>query len=689
MKLPALPALLARLKPVVIGWFEGLPFRIKLALLASASTLLALVFMAVITGLLVWWAHLESARYQAAMLRPLMSAALTGPMIEHDYAGVEEMVRALVSQDGIQEMTVRGPDGRVIVSVTAPEGVDGLLAAAQTVVFTERGLRFGEVTLHYVTGKVGVLLTGLMWTVVALVPLAIGLGVWVFRGWAARLTSGLEQLAQSAAALAAGDLSVRSRVRGGDEIGALSRAFNHMATYLEKQFRALRQAEHDQRQLAERDPLTGLYNRRAFDLALEQRLELAQKSGRFLALMYIDLDEFKDLNDNLGHAAGDAMLIQIGANLSESLNDGAVCARLGGDEFGVLSWVGSEAGALTLAQHLLDHLRSSSLEIRGSQIRLTGSVGVAVAPMHGLRVSELSVAADTAMYRAKSSGRNAVRIYQASTHVEGLARLDWNQRLYRALEKDLFELRFQGIWRPDRSLSHVEVLLRLRDEDNPQHLYMPMQFIGHAERSGIIREIDRWVFRTVAALLTQHDFKIAVNVSARTIKAGGFDEFVAGVIDEFKVDPARIIIEITETSALGDLVEAQLFVRQLQQLGCGIALDDFGSGYSSFAYLRHLRADLVKVDGQFVEDLQHHQENQILVKAIADAVRMSRGITVAEYVEDQAAAEMLPGLGVQLMQGFWFDRPASLTDFLLMMQRSAVDDGHGVGHDVAQPLFSA
>lgn len=685
-----LPAPLARLRPLAVDWFEGLPFRIKLALLASASTLLALMFMAVITGLLVWWAHVESARYQAAMLRPLMSAALTGPMIEHDYAGVEEMVRALVSQDGIQEMTVRGPDGRVIVSVTAPNGVDALLAAVQTVRFNERGLHFGEVSLHYVTGKVGMLLTGLMWTVVALVPLAIGLGVWVFRGWAARLTSGLEQLAQSAAALAAGDLAVRSRVRGKDEIGALSRAFNHMAVYLEKQFRALRQAEHDQRQLAERDPLTGLYNRRAFDLELKHRLEMAQQSGRSLALMYIDLDEFKDLNDNLGHAAGDAMLIRIAENLLEALNDGAICARLGGDEFGVLSWVGSEVGALMLAQHLLEHLRLTTLEIQGNPIRLTGSVGVAVAPVHGIKASELSVAADTAMYRAKSSGRNAVRLYQASTHVEGLARLDWNQRLYRALEQNLFELRFQGIWRSDRTLSHVEALLRLKDEDDPNHLYMPMQFIGHAERSGIIREIDRWVFRNVVSSLAVHKFVVAVNVSARTIRAGGFDEFVAGVIAEFDIDPSRIIIEITETSALGDLAEARVQVRQLQLLGCGIALDDFGSGYSSFAYLRHLRADLVKVDGQFVEGLQDHQENQILVRAIADAVQMSQAVTVAEYVEDQAAAEILPELGVQLMQGFWFDRPAPLADFLTMMAaRSAGNRDPGVCDDVAQPLFSA
>ena len=681
-------ARLNRLRSLAVGWFEGLPFRIKLALLASASTLLALVFMAVITGLLVWWAHVESARYQAAMLRPLISAALTGPMIEHDYAGVEETVRALVSRDGIQEMTVRGPDGRVIVAVTAPEGIDDLLAAAQTVMFTERGLHFGEVTLHYVTGKVGVLLTGLMWTVVALVPLAIGLGVWVFRGWAARLTSGLEQLVQSAEALAAGDLTVRSRVRGKDEIGALSKAFNHMAAYLEKQFRALRQAEHDQRQLAERDPLTGLYNRRAFDQELGQRLGIASRSGRQLALMYIDLDEFKDLNDNLGHAAGDAMLNRIASTLLGTLNDGAICARLGGDEFGVLSWVGSEAGALALAQSLLDQLRLTTLEVRGSQIRLTGSVGVAVAPAHGLSASELSAAADTAMYRAKSSGRNAVRLYQASTHVEGLARLDWNQRLYRALEHDLFELRFQGIWRVDRTLSHVEALLRLRDEDNPQHLYMPMQFIGHAERSGIIREIDRWVFRNVVGLLTRHDFRAAVNVSARTIKAGDFDEFVAGVLAASGVDPSRIIIEITETSALGDLDEAQVLIRQIQQLGCRIALDDFGSGYSSFAYLRHLRADLVKVDGQFVEGLQHHQENQILVRAIADAVQMSQGETVAEYVEDQAAAEILPGLGVQLMQGFWFDRPAPLEDFLAMLRQTGRMDRFGAGNDVAQPQFS-
>lgn len=664
---------------VVVAWFDRLPFRLKMVFLAGASTVLALSFMALVTGILVWWTSAESARFQGVAMRPLLAAAFTGPMIERDYAAVEEVARNLVSRDGIQEVTIRSPDGKVLVKIRTPGGVDELLATSQTIALQENGLPFGEVSLHFVAGPARTLLIALFWVVLACVPVAIALAFWVFKGWAARLTGGLEQLAQTTRALAGGDLSVRAQVLTRDEVGELAADFNRMAGDLQQQFAAIKQAENDQRQLAERDALTGLFNRRTFEIELEQRLKGVDQQGRILALMYLDLDEFKDLNDNLGHAAGDAMLICVASALRKQMPADALFARLGGDEFGFIAWVANDSAALTLAHQVLQTLRQTTLTLHGTSLRLTGSVGVAVAPQHGQTAGDLASAADTAMYRAKASGRNAARLYQPVTHEEGLAKLDWNQRLYRALELNLFELRFQGIWRStDHSLSHAEALLRLRDEANPELIFTPVQFIGHAERSGIIREIDRWVFRTVVGLLVhQPTLCVAVNVSARTIKAGGFAEFAAETLRCFDVKAQRVIIEITETAALGDLTEARLFVAALRDLGCKIALDDFGSGYASFAYLKQLRADLVKIDGQFVQDIDQHAENRIIVRAIAEAVQLSSGDTVAEFVEDEVVADLIPSLGVSLMQGYWFDRPAPLAQFLATVAKRAHDDAFG------------
>ncbi|MEX8503234.1 MAG: putative bifunctional diguanylate cyclase/phosphodiesterase [Leptothrix ochracea] len=663
----------------VVAWFDRLPFRLKLVFLAGASTVLALSFMALVTGILVWWTSAESARFQGVAMRPLLAAAFTGPMIERDYASVEEVARTLVSRDGIQEVTIRSPDGKVLAQVRTPEGVDDLLASTQTIVLQENGLRFGEVSLHFVAGPARTLLMALFWVVLACVPVAIALAFWVFKGWAARLTGGLEQLAHTTRALAGGDLSVRAHVLTRDEVGALAADFNRMAGDLQQQFEAIRQAENAQRQLAERDPLTGLFNRRAFEVELDRRLQqTAAHPSQWLALMYLDLDEFKELNDNLGHAAGDAMLICVASALRQQVPKEALFARLGGDEFGFIAWIENEQAALMLAEQVLQALRQTTLTLGGTSLRLTGSVGVAVAPMHGHNASDLASAADTAMYRAKAAGRNAARLYQPATHEEGLAKLDWNQRLYRALELNLFELRFQGIWRTqDGSLSHAEALLRLRDENNPDLIFTPIQFIAHAERSGIIREIDRWVFRSVVGLLVhQPTLCVAVNVSASTIKAGGFAAFAAEILRSFEVSPHRIVIEITETSALGDLTEARLFVADLRALGCKIALDDFGSGYASFAYLKQLQADLVKIDGQFVQDIDQHAENRIIVRAIAEAVQLSAGETVAEFVEDEVSARLIPSLGVSLVQGYWFDRPAPLAQFMSTVARRAQEDAY-------------
>ncbi|MFM2056139.1 MAG: hypothetical protein RLY71_524 [Pseudomonadota bacterium] len=787
-----------RLLRALSARFNHLPFRFKLASLVGSSIVVALGFLVLLTCTLVLWTADQSARYQVQVLKPLLSAALLAPMIEHDYAAVQEVVNSIVSRETILALTVRTADGRTVASHQA----DGpappwLLVRDDSVNLRASGVDFGSVSLRFVPSPMVTLLKGLAWAVLASLLLAIAFAFWLLHGWAQRLSRGLEHLSRTAAALAGGNLGVRADLQRHDEFGQLALAFNHMAQDLQQQFEALGEAELEQRRhaeaeraqhgrlealfgaltegivftdtgnrvlhanpafarlwqlppqtrldqadltelfagsqlqprltppdlpleelnrgtarellrsdgreitetclpvspdgrlighvwiyediteqrrtlrqiawLAERDALTGLYNRRAFERELERRLQLRVRHGGQLALMYLDLDEFKELNDGLGHDVGDAMLTRMAGGLASAVRQDEFLARLGGDEFGLISWVDDAAAALRMADRMIETIRTISLEHpSGGTLHLTGSAGVAVAPQHGSTAGELSTAADSAMYRAKACGRNTTRLHDAELADAGRHRLDWNQRLFRALERQLFELHFQGIWHADGHLSHAEVLLRLHDEEDPQRLILPGQFILHAERSGIIRQIDRWVFEdAIRTLAAEPILKLAVNVSGRTIEAGGFVEFARRVLQRYRVDPTRLIIEITETAAVGDLVDARAFIAELRQLGCKVALDDFGSGHASFAYLKHLRTDLVKIDGQFMHRIDEEIENQIFVRAIADAARLVSGGTVAEFVEDAATAALLPSLGVMLMQGYRFDRPAPLTQFLL------------------------
>ncbi|MCX8085908.1 MAG: EAL domain-containing protein [Rhodocyclaceae bacterium] len=418
--------------------------------------------------------------------------------------------------------------------------------------------------------------------------------------------------------------------------------------------------------LAEHDPLTGLANGRALERELAQRCaELGRRPDR-LALVYLDLDDFKNINDSFGQAAGDAVLIRIGRHLAEALRRDALMARLRGDVFAIVAWVSNAEAAHEMIGRLRHRLAEMSLECEGQPLHPTASIGYALAPDHGSDAEALTVAADAALYRAKLDGRNRVRAFDPSLRAHGALRLSWKERLIEALERDLFELHYQGVWHADGRLSHAEALLRLHDGSREGPLIPPAAFIPHAEESGLIRQIDRLVFTKAIEAMKQHPrLEIAVNVSGRSVEDGDFAGFAAEALAAAQIPPERLIVEITETAAVGDLANARSFLSALRNLGCRIALDDFGAGYSSFSYLKHLRADLVKIDGQFVRNLHQDEENQIFVRAIAEAAALvSTGGAIAEFVEHEETARLLPRLGVRLMQGYWFDRPAPLAAFL-------------------------
>ncbi len=415
--------------------------------------------------------------------------------------------------------------------------------------------------------------------------------------------------------------------------------------------------------LAERDSLTGLYNRRRFQEELSRLIVDAERYGKSGALLFFDLDEFKYINDTFGHRAGDSILIRVAGEIGSVIRRNEVFGRLGGDEFAILiPSLDSEAEVEYLAERVVRAIAQIPFRIDGQTLRLTTSVGVALFPKDANSTEELVAHADSAMYQAKDAGKNAWRRYRPDRDVskEMVKRLGWNDRIDRALDKGLLRLHFQGIYHTvDRSLAHLEALVRMVDEENPTQLIMPGHFIPMAEKSGKILDIDRWVIAEAVAVLarTPRLDSLAINISGRSFDEPTLPQYISDQLKKHGVEPHRLLVELTETAALSDLGDAGRFIEALHHTGCVICLDDFGTGFSSFAYLKHLSADILKIDGLFIRNLANDRDDQVFVKAIADVARGMGKVTVAEFVEDAATLEILRGFGVDLVQGYYLDKP--------------------------------
>ncbi len=414
--------------------------------------------------------------------------------------------------------------------------------------------------------------------------------------------------------------------------------------------------------LAERDSLTGLYNRHRFQEELGRMLAGVARRPSHGALLFFDLDEFKYVNDTFGHRAGDSMLIRVAGEVSALVRGGEMLARLGGDEFAVLMPEADEAQAVKLADRIIRAIGQVPFRFDSQNLRLTTSLGIALYPRHGSSTEDLIAHADAAMYQAKEAGKNAWRVYREDRDAsrEMLHRLTWNERIGNALENDLLRLHFQGVYRAaDGELAHLEALVRMQDETDASRIIMPGHFITAAERTGKILGIDRWVIRESVRLLARSERvpPIAVNISGRSFDDPSLPQYITDLLAEHRVAPARLTVELTETSAVSDLHDAQRFIEALHTTGCRVCLDDFGNGFSSFAYLKHLNVDHLKIDGLFIRDLPHDRDNQVFVKAIVDVARGMRKKTVAEFVEDEETRDMLTTLGVDMLQGYYLDMP--------------------------------
>ena len=426
----------------------------------------------------------------------------------------------------------------------------------------------------------------------------------------------------------------------------------------------LERSEQRLQHLADHDQLTGLFNRRRFEEELIRELSRADRAGSEGAVLSIDIDNFKAINDSAGHQAGDAMLLMVARILTDHCRASDFVARLGGDEFGVLLPAPDGAQARTVAEHLLAALHSEVLVADGTPLRLTASVGVALFESRETEAPEVVVDADLAMYEAKRAGRDRIVIFtpeEARTARE-VARLTWSSQLRDALDSERFTLHCQPILDlRSRRVSHGELLLRMVDERGG--LVAPTAFLPAAERFGYIHAIDRWVVRQAVALiaLDPEPQAVSVNLSGESIVG---DPTLLSVIEKeiasAAIDPSRLIFEVTETAAIANMAEARKFAIGLRDMGCALALDDFGTGFGSFYYLKHLPVDYLKLDGEFIQNLPRSQVDEHMVRAIVE-VAIGLGVkTVAESVSDDETIELLDELGVDYAQGFHVGLPVPI-----------------------------
>lgn len=425
---------------------------------------------------------------------------------------------------------------------------------------------------------------------------------------------------------------------------------------------------------ASHDALTGLCNRRELELRLQRALEMSQATGVEHAMLFLDLDRFKIVNDTCGHVAGDELLRQLGDVLQRRVRNNDIVARLGGDEFAVLLHHCRADAAEQIANNLLKTVEQFEFIWGTNKFSLGASIGLVVIDSHFKRLTQVMNAADSACYVAKDAGRNRVAIYQEDSRLleQRHGEMEWVARAKRALVENRLFLEAQEIrplGQPEGGaprLPHYELLLRMRDESG--RVVPPGAFLPAVERYNLSVRYDRWVLATALQWVgangeaLKRAAKIFINLSKDTVADPETAEFVRQSLAASGVDPRRIGFETSENVAVGNLGRANALIMALRRLGCSFALDDFGSGVSSFAYLKALAVDHLKIDGMFVGNLAQDRVDYAMVRSIKEIGHVMGKTVIAESVESEVALEKLREIGVDYAQGFVIGGPRPLTE---------------------------
>jgi diguanylate cyclase (GGDEF)-like protein len=506
----------------------------------------------------------------------------------------------------------------------------------------------------------------------------IGGGLFAYR-MSLQVTRPIQRLSAALRQIGEGRLDVRVAEVSAGELQVLERGINQMVKALHSSHEHLQdridEATSRLSHQAAHDALTGLPNRREFELRLERALLVAREQNQMHTLCYLDLDQFKVVNDTCGHVAGDELLRQLAVLLQTRLRERDTLARLGGDEFGVLLLNTHLDQAMLVADSIRQLVKEFRFVWRDKSFAIGVSIGLVPIFAESEGLASLLSYADAACYAAKDRGRNRVHVYQAEDAdlLKRQGEMQWVSRITRALEENQMRLYAQPILPlyPQREAGmHYEILLRMLDDDG--ELILPMAFIPAAERYNLMPSIDRWVisaaFSAFPALFWQAQNSpsiCTINLSGHSLCDEKFLDFVERQFSINKIPYQAICFEITETAAIANLTEAIRFIQALKAKGCMFSLDDFGSGLSSFAYLKNLPIDFLKIEGAFVRDMANDPMDRAMVESIHHIGHVMGLKTIAEYVESEVILECLKQVGVDFVQGNWLLEPQPLSNLLI------------------------
>ncbi len=481
----------------------------------------------------------------------------------------------------------------------------------------------------------------------------------IARRYLAHALTAISDLQAPIAELARGNLAVQFKPAEHREISEIVEALESTASALgERDARLLRLANHD--------GLTGLFNRRRLVEELKKEVDNVSVNEMSSALLFIDLDQFKYVNDTCGHPAGDRLIRKVADQLKRTVHQNGIVARFGGDEFAVLVSNVDKNKARQVAEKLLEDMRRLAHIEDGHVFHVHCSIGIAMLQSDKFDHDDLIAQADIACREAKENGRNRLSFYSMS---EGeaekiVADVGWVSKLRDAIDNDDFSLRFQPIVHiATGRITHHEVLLRLKADDNKT--ISPDAFLPAAVRFGLMGEIDSWLVENAILVLAEHrqdrpDLRFSINLSANAFETDDLAGFIRTHLDKNNVPAEAVIFEITESLAVRHLSYVEKQISALRKMGCELALDDFGTGYSSFSYLQRLPMDYIKIDGCFIRDLVNNPVDQKMVRLIGEIGQEAGMKTIAEYVQGGPTLALLAELGIDLAQGYFIGRPTSV-----------------------------
>jgi len=662
----------------------------------SAQQALRAIGVAFLVGLALGiadaYGHVQDQRDQfkrtLQSILELSRVAASDALSTYDGTLARQLVTELIGVDGVTKATLRFPDGEPLAEATRPAAAVGPLAAwlGASVFQDATTARIGlldswsltdagdrplvghlSVTLdHAATGAelAGDLMSRLLTSI--LQALAIGvLLAFVFHRFLTRPLRDLgDRIQRLDLSEAAPDPIPVPAVHRDNALGALTKRINDMVAKIAADQETLRR-------LSTRDALTSLPNRALVHETLEQAVARAEAANRMVAVLFLDIDRFKQINDTLGYDNGDQLLRAVGRRLGAALRPGETLGRLGGDEFLVIVDNLADFEQAASCSRRLERALAGSFQIAGHPIHIAASIGIALYPTDAMTASDLLGRADVAMYNAKSTG-GGVRFFSNEMSERAQVRLRIETSLRLALEKQEFELYFQPkIDLRTDALAGCEALIRWRHQGE---LIPPNRFIPIAEQTALILPVGEWVLSeacrvTANWLRNGHWVPISVNVSARQVLPGSFVQYVRACIEAHDIPPSLLELEITETALVERLEEFRDIIAELRLMGVGISIDDFGTGYSSLAYVKDIAATTLKIDRHFVNDLPR---DGTLVSVILTLARELGISVVAEGVESIAQVDWLKAHGCPLAQGHFFAR--ALTEHQLTQQYLSVEE---------------